>query len=172
MNDQYIINSLFNNRFILIFLVIFLMRIKYASYRNIYVCAFVNILGTSLHELSHFFVGLLLNARPTSFSVWPKRSLEGGYTMGSVGFRNITFYNAIPSCLAPLSLLYLGYLLNKYFLPLMIPTIGNYLIYLLMQTVIIENAIPSRADISIACKFPLGILLYGALTYYIWTFIL
>ena len=167
MTDEHIISNFFNNRFILIFLVIFLMRIKYATYRNIYVCAFVNILGTSLHELSHYFVGLILNAKPTTFSVWPKRSLEGGYTMGSVGFRNIRFYNAIPSCLAPLFLLYIGYSLNKYFLPLMIPSITNYLIYLLMQTVIIENSIPSRADISIATKFPLGILLYGCIGYYL-----
>ncbi len=166
------VEELFNNRFILIFLVIFLMRIKYATYKNIYICALVNILGTSLHELSHYFAGLILNAKPTSFSVWPRRSLEGGYTMGSVGFRNIKFYNAIPASLAPLSLLYIGYLLNQYFFPLMIPTFGNYLIYLLMQTIIIENAIPSRADFRIAFSHPLGILLYGALFYYIWNFVL
>jgi len=60
--------------------------------------------GTIMHELSHFIVGLVLNGKPTSFSLIPKKE-KNGYTLGSVGFKNITFYNSIFIGLAPLLLL-------------------------------------------------------------------
>ena len=53
--------------------------------------------GTFLHELLHFVVGALMNARPSSFSIIPNRT-----KLGSVTFTNITWYNAIPAALAPL----------------------------------------------------------------------
>ena len=53
------------------------------------------LLGTFLHELLHFLVGAIMNARPSSFSVIPNRT-----KLGSVAFTNITWYNAIPVALA------------------------------------------------------------------------
>jgi len=58
--------------------------------------------GTFVHELLHFGVGLLLNAKPVSFSVWPRRSGPSSWTMGSVGFANVRWYNGAPVGLAPL----------------------------------------------------------------------
>lgn len=158
-----IIRLFIDNRFYLILLVIVLMHLKYATYRSIWLCFLVNILGTFLHELMHFTVGLFLNARPISFKLFPKKNMDGSYTMGSVSFRNPTFYNALPASMAPLLLLPLGFYLNRYFLPIIEPTFINYIGYVFLQTIIIENAIPSRADFRIAFSHPLGFLLYGIL---------
>ena len=150
----------FNNRFYLILLVVFLTRLKYATYRSMWASALINIPGTLLHELMHFFVGALFNARPCNFTILPRRNLEGDYVMGSVSFRNITFYNAVPAALAPLLLLPIGFYVNKYLLPIMAPTLSNYVLYVLLQTIIVENAIPSWTDFDVAGKYFSGIMLY------------
>lgn len=152
-----------DNRFYLILLVIMLMRMKYATYRSMWLSAMVNIPGTMLHEMMHYSVGLFLNASPCNFTVFPRRNEEGDYVMGSVGFRNVTFYNAIPAAMAPLLLLPIGFYINRYALPLIAPSFLNYILYVLLQTIIIENAIPSRADFRVASMFFRGIVLYGTL---------
>ena len=58
------LRSCFDIRFYLILLVIILMRFKYATYSSMWMSALVNIPGTFLHELMHYLVGSLLNARP------------------------------------------------------------------------------------------------------------
>jgi hypothetical protein len=57
----------------------------------------VMLLPVFLHELLHFIVGAITNAKPNSFSIIPNR-----VKAGSVGFTNIRWYNAIPTALAPL----------------------------------------------------------------------
>lgn len=159
-NSSEILLPVVNNRFFLILLVIVLLHLKYKTYDDIWTCALVNIPGTLLHEFMHFFVGLVLNAQPTNFSLFPKKSSDGKYVMGSVGFRNITFYNALPSAMAPLFLLVVGFCLNKYWLPQMELTLLNYVCYVLLQTIIIENAMPSSADFRIAFRYPFGVVFY------------
>lgn len=162
-SNPQVLRSIFDNRFILILLVVFLVRIKYATYRSMWISALVNIPGTILHEMMHFLVGLFLNARPCNFTIFPKRDEEGNYVMGSVGFRNVTFYNAIPASMAPLLLLVLGFYANRYLLPMMPATLTNYVLYVLGQTIVIENAIPSRADFKVASLHFSGIILYSVL---------
>ena len=72
-------------------------------------------------------------------------------------------YTAVPSAMAPLLLLVIGFYLNRYYLPLMRPTMLNYVLYVLLQTIIIENAMPSGADFRVAGMYLKGILLYGFL---------
>lgn len=151
-----------NNRFLMIFLVIVLLKLKYTTYSSIYMSALVNIPGTFLHETSHFLVGLFLNAHPTRFDLFPKKQGDS-YVMGSVGFRNISFYNAIPSALAPMLLLIIGYYFNRWFFLNVQITYLSYILYVLLQTIIIENAMPSPQDFKVAFSYPLGLLLYGAL---------
>lgn len=162
-NSPNFLQWLFHDRFLLIVLVIFLMRIKYATYKSMWLTATVNLLGTFLHELCHFLVGMITNAQPVDFDILPKKTAPGLYTMGSVSFENVRFYNALPSALAPLLLLFFGFWLNQNLRLLMEPTINNYLLYIFFQTIIIENAIPSRTDLKVAFRYPLGILLYGGL---------
>lgn len=164
MNSPETVAAFFNNRFYTILAVVLLMRVKYAAYGSLWLTALVNIPGTILHELLHYVVGVIMNAHPCNFSIFPKKDLlGGGYVMGSVGFRNITFYNAIPASLAPLLLLPLSFLINRYVLPYIPQTLSSYVIYILLQTILIENAIPSRADFKIAFMFLSGIILYGTL---------
>lgn len=161
LNSSVFLRGFFDNRFYLILLVIVLLRIKYTTYRSMWLSAVVNIPGTVLHEFMHFFVGMVLNARPCNFTIFPRRGEDGNYVMGSVGFRNVTFYNAVPASMAPLLLLPIGFYLNRYFLPAMRPTFVNYVLYVLLQTIIIENAMPSGADFRVARMYVSGILLYG-----------
>lgn len=163
VNSPEFLRSFFDNRFYLILLVIILMRFKYATYSSMWMSALVNIPGTFLHELMHYLVGSLLNARPVNFTIFPQRNLDGDYVMGSVGFSNITFYNAVPSAMAPFLLLPIAFYINRYALPLMAPTFFNYILYVLLQTIIIENAIPSGADFKVAGMFLRGLLLYAVL---------
>lgn len=95
-NNPQFLQSFFDNRFYLILLVVVLMRFKYTTYRSMWMSALVNIPGTFLHELMHFLVGALFNAKPCNFTLFPKKNENGDYVMGSVGFRNIAYYNAIP----------------------------------------------------------------------------
>lgn len=160
INSPEFLQSVFDNRFYLILLVIILTRFKYATYNSMWMCSLVNVPGTILHETMHFVVGYFLNARPCNFTILPRRSVDGGYVMGAVGFRNITFYNAVPAAMAPLLLLPIGYYINELVLPLMPATLLNYVLYVLLQTIIIENAVPSSQDVRVAtCSFP-GLLLY------------
>lgn len=154
------LQSVLDNRFYLILMVIFISRFKYATYNSMWMCALINVPGTFLHESMHAFVGGILNAQPCNFSILPRRSMEGGYVMGSVSFRNITAYNAVPAALAPLLLLPIGYYFDKLVLPIMPATLGNYLLYVLLQTIIIENAVPSVQDMRVAGHDFLGVILY------------
>ncbi len=162
VNSVGFLQSFFDNRFYLILLVIILVHLKSATYKSMFLCALINMPGTILHETMHFIVGLLLNAKPCNFTLFPRRN-ENGYVMGSVGFTNITFYNAIPASMAPLMLLPIGFYLNRYFLPNMAPTFTNYVLYVLLQTIIIENALPSSADFKVARMYFLGIVMYVAI---------
>ncbi len=160
LNSPEVLSLVFDNRFMLILFVILLTKLKNSTYRSMYMSAIINIPGTILHEAMHYVVGGLLNAQPVNFSVWPKKDNMGNYVMGSVGFKNITFYNALPATMAPLLLLIMGFYINRYLLPLIEPSFVSYILYILLQTIIIENAIPSRVDFAVAFRHKLGLLMY------------
>jgi hypothetical protein len=72
----------------------------------------LTVTGTLCHELAHFFVGLLANARPVGLTVMPRwigrgkrGSGKGHWELGSVTFSNLSWYNAAPAALAPLLVL-------------------------------------------------------------------
>ncbi len=69
--------------------------------------------GVFLHELLHFLIGLITNAKPSSFSIVPNR-----IHAGSVSFSNITWYNALPTSLAP----FLGLIITSMPAASMFPT--------------------------------------------------
>ena len=85
--------------------------------------------------------------------------------MGSVGFQNITYYNAVPAAMAPFLLLPIGFYINRHMLPFMEPTFSNYVLYVLLQTIIVENAIPSSVDFKVAGMYLRGVVMYGALIF-------
>ena len=160
ISDPQTLEWIVNNRFLMLLLAIVLLKLKYATYSSLWLSAIINIPGTVLHETMHFLVGLVLNARPTSYDLIPRRDGNGNYVMGSVGFRNITSYNAIPAALAPLFLLPIGYYLNIWYFNNVGINLLNYIFYILLQTIIIENAVPSSTDFKVAFSYPLGLLIY------------
>lgn len=162
LNSPDVLEKIMTNRFVLIFLVIFLSRLKYKTYGSMFMTALVNIPGTFLHETAHFFVGFLLNARPTSFNLVPKRSGDV-YVTGNVGFRNLRFYNALPSAMAPLLLLPVGYWFDQWIFFNRELNLGNYIFYVLLQSIIIENALPSSTDFKVGFGNLLGVAFYGCI---------
>ena len=58
--------------------------------------------GTVLHEVLHWVVAFLTNGRPKEISVWPRRSQNGHWTLGTVVIANLTWYNGLWISLAPI----------------------------------------------------------------------
>lgn len=161
VNAPSLVEQLMQSRFFLMTAVIVLSCFRHRTYRNIYLAALINMPGTILHEMSHFIVGLLLGAQPTRFNLFPKKNGDA-YVMGSVSFRNIRFYNAFPAAMAPLLLLALAYAVNLYFMHLPSVNLWQYLLFILLETIIIENSVPSPTDFRVAFSSLLGVVLYGA----------
>lgn len=118
--------------------------------------------GTLAHETLHFLTGLALKARPTGFSLVPRR--EGrGWVMGSVAFGNIRWYNAFFVGLAPLLLLPIAYGLVVWRLQGQ-PGFGwiEALVVFLIAN-FIYAALPSWQDLRVAARSPIGWLLLAGL---------
>jgi hypothetical protein len=82
------------------FALAFLIRMLSASHPFFFI---FTLAGTICHELAHFIAGLATGARPTTFTVIPKRTGRQ-WQLGSVTLSRVTWYNAAPSALAPLLL--------------------------------------------------------------------
>ena len=162
INSAEVLQLFSENRFFLILCVLVLSALKHKTYRSMILISLINIPGTFLHETAHFLVGFLLNARPTSFTLFPHKSGDA-YVMGSVGFKNIKFYNAMPSAMAPLLLLVVGFYFNRWFFANVQLSIWTYFAYIILQTIIIENALPSSTDFKVAFSNIFGVLLYAIL---------
>ena len=83
--------------------------------RSGYAVAFFGFFATAMHEACHYIVGLLLNAKPVSVSLWPRRQ-GNSWILGSVGFTHITLWNAAFVGLAPLLMLPLAWGLFTYWM--------------------------------------------------------
>ncbi|MEC8203969.1 MAG: hypothetical protein VX075_10825 [Pseudomonadota bacterium] len=127
--------------------------------KNIYIIAIINSIGTIFHELIHYIFGLILSARPTSFSLLPKAT-ESGYVLGSVSFAGLRGWQAPPVALAPLVLLPVAYLIEQYFFSYVPFNLATYFAYVFTLVVTIENALPSIADIKVATSSPLSLFLW------------
>ncbi len=123
--------------------------------------------GTFCHELCHWGLGHLLGGRPRRFTVLPRR--EGrGWVLGSVTLWNLRLHNAFFIGMAPLLLLPLAYVILVWRLGgnprFGWPEAG--MVYLLANLVF--GAIPSRQDLKIAAKSPIGWLLLAGLLAWGW----
>ncbi|MBF0380030.1 MAG: hypothetical protein HQL69_03375 [Magnetococcales bacterium] len=161
------IDELPDNRLYLIILVLLIIRLMRIASGSRFSISFINLFGTFCHELAHFLVGFLLWAKPVGFSLWPKRQSGGGFVLGSVSFNNITFFNAIPTALAPLLLIVLAYYIELNFFTLFYETTLTFILYVFIIVVILENAIPSATDFKVAFNNIPGVVFYvgGTLIY-------
>jgi len=111
--------------------------------------ALLSIAGTIGHEMMHAAVGWALNAKPVSFSIFPRRNGDT-WILGSVTFRNLNIWNSAPVAFAPLLLA------------------GSYGTWLLSGYVVaccLFACLPSPDDIRIGA---LSGFMYGALGYGLW----
>lgn len=137
---------------VIILFTLLIARIKLIANGNIITVSLVNLVGTFLHELAHFVVGLLLMARPVSFSIFPKKT-EGGYTLGTVSFTNLTWWNTAPVAMAPLLLLGAAYYFDSIYYGMIFHGEHSLIIhagYLFGLAILIDNAIPSSVDFKAA----------------------
>ena len=143
-----------------VFITILILKMKEISKVNIYLSGIVYFSGTFFHEMAHYIMALITTFRlPGRVSLFPKYEVVNGrkiITLGYVEVRNssLNILNAFLIGMAPLSLLYLAYLVSKYFfiyygLWFEIGIFAYILQSFLVATLII-NSVPSRADFILA----------------------
>lgn len=124
--------------------------------------ALLTLIGTIGHEALHALVGWLVNAKPTSFSIIPRR--QGNvWLLGSVGFRNLTIWNAAPAAFAPLLLAGVAWLLFGHWMQ---PAFqyGHYLSWAgagYVVAVALFSSVPSHIDIRMGAASALLYLAIG-----------
>ena len=114
----------------------------------------------------YFVTALALNGKPSGFSLWPKRLEDGSIMLGSVTVTHLTWYNAVPIALAPISLAAVAVIA-----PSMMPWInpGNMThvtLVAIAQGLVAQSSLPSPMDWKIVIKNPLSVLFYGGLAWW------
>lgn len=142
-------------------------RLKASTYHIPFIGIIINIVGTFLHEISHYLVALFFNGQPIGFSLFPKRHATG-WILGSVEVSNSRWYNAVPVAMAPLLLFVAAYYLDQWYslLPLE-KNLFSDMGYLIILVVLIENAIPSLQDFKVAFSHKVGLIVYSSVILYL-----
>jgi hypothetical protein len=139
--------------YILIYAVVILERLKRMTQRNLLASWIVNLSFTLLHEIAHYVVAFILGAKPNGFSLIPKKTTSGGktyYQLGSVSVKNSNNFNRFPIAIAPLLLIGLLFYVNQHYYTYFEDNIYSLILYIVIVILLIDNSIPSVADIEIA----------------------
>jgi hypothetical protein len=134
-----------------------------AGFSNILVVWIIRLPGVVLHELAHLLTGMLLRAEPDGFSLIPRRRGGGRWTLGSVTFRRVTAFNAVPIALAPMGLLPVACHVYRCWFHWLPVTIANTLLLYAALFLLVCNALPSRQDVRVACNWK-SLFLYGSVS--------
>ena len=126
--------------------------------------------GVILHELAHYLVGTLLQADPTRFNLIPERRIDGRWTLGSVTFRKVNAFNAVPIAFAPLGLLLVACSLYRFWFDWFSLSLSHTLFLYATLFLLVSNALPSRQDVKVACNWK-SILLYGSASGFIFFYL-
>ena len=156
-----VFNFIKNNQILFtVFITILILKMKEISKVNIYLSGIVYFLGTFFHELAHYIIAIITTFRlPGRISLFPKYEIVNGRRVIALGYvevknSSLNILNAFPIGMAPLILLYLAYIVSKYFfiyygIWFEVGIIAYILQSFLMATLII-NSVPSRADLILA----------------------
>ncbi|MGD9679161.1 MAG: hypothetical protein AB7V16_12535 [Vulcanibacillus sp.] len=160
IHDNILNFAIENKIFFTTLITISIVRFKHLSKTNNYFAALVYFIGTFFHELSHYIVALITTMKiPKKVSLFPKveningkKSIVLGYV--EISKENVNIFNAFPIAMAPLILLYLAYLVSKYFFIFYTNyyqiNLFGYFVYLFLITTLIVNSVPSSADFKMA----------------------
>lgn len=145
-----------------VFITIAIIKLKEISKTNIYFAGIVYFTGTFFHEIAHFIAAFLTTFRfPEKVSLFPKREIidgKKGIVLGYVQVKqnNINILNAFIIGMAPLSLLYLAYLVSisffDYYSIWFSVGITAYILKSFLIATLIINSVPSKADFNIAIQ--------------------
>lgn len=135
---------------------------RIARSSNIIVVCITQLPGVALHELAHLLTGILFRAEPDSFNLLPKRCYDGRWTLGSVVFRRVTAFNAVPIAFAPLGLIPFAYYIYRFWYRWLTVSFANTLLLYTALFLLVYNALPSMQDLRVACNWK-SVLLYGGL---------
>lgn len=146
--------------FFYIIATIVIVYIKEASKTNIRTASIVYIVGTFFHELAHYVVAWITTlSMPNKMSIIPTEERNGTkkwYTLGYVSISNskLNTLNAFPIAFAPLTLLYLSYIMYEnfftYYTNYFEITSLSMILYVFLIVTLVVNSIPSRADIEMS----------------------
>ncbi len=124
--------------------------------------------GTFCHEVCHYLSGLILNGRPASFSVYPRRE-EDQIQLGAVMMANLRWYNSFFIGMAPLALLPCAWLLLHWILGHRSPLGLSLVLLVFLVANLAYGSIPSGQDFRIAARSPVGWGLLALCLVYGWT---
>lgn len=110
--------------------------------------------STILHELAHYLVALVLGAKPSGFSLMPKKMGTNTWQLGAVHFIPGTLSSGIIA-LAPFWVLFPC---SYWILKLREPSTDLSLEITagLVGAIMLWGSIPSSTDLEIALKYPIG----------------
>jgi hypothetical protein len=138
-----------------------LVLIRLARHAGMWIFALVSLPGTALHELSHYFVALVLGGSPSFPSLLPKRTEAGTWHLGHVQFRaghvRAMFVGLAPLLLAPLAWWWATALLARATWPI-------YALHVWIVAALLQACWPSKTDWklafpALAVLVPLGLAL-------------
>jgi hypothetical protein len=152
-----IMNLFYKNKiFGFLLTTILIMKCKQLSLKNIYMASLVYIIGTFLHELTHFlFSWIFTLKKPSDLSIWPIKE-NGYFIFGSVKTKKeyLNSFNAFPIAFAPLCLFFMSLFVfdNFFIFYTSFFEINSFsiILYLFLVTTLLVNSIPSRADIQMS----------------------
>jgi hypothetical protein len=120
--------------------------------------------GTVVHETLHYGVGRVLGAEPYDFNVMPSKADADGYRqLGSVSFTNITWFNAMPTALAPMLAPAVSmFILHHMDLELSWTSLG----LLFLAASVASGSYPSRQDLAVAFRHPMGVIFWAGVAFF------
>lgn len=156
------------NELIIILVVVVMFRLKYTVQGNVISAWLFNFPFIVAHEMAHLVVGVVLGARPTLFDFCPTRGRDGGYMMGRVRFKNITWFSAAPIGVAPLLLIIPAFYLDRLIAPWLPAGFAGVVTLISLKALLIENALPSTQDLKCMISEPGGLMFWVVCAAAVW----
>lgn len=129
--------------------------------RNVALRALISLPGTFAHEACHLTAALLLNGKPSWFSIIPARQADGSLTLGHVTINNLRWYNGIAISMAPLAIALTFFLLAPNDWTISKIAVRDWL-YWMATALLLPSSLPSTVDFKVAATslVPIAILLF------------
>lgn len=135
----------------IILIIVFMFLLHQASRDSYWIGSWLRLPGTFAHELTHLFFGALTNAKPMTMNLLPKR-MGRHVILGQVAFRNLTWYNAAITGLAPLVLVVVALNVDRWSRT---QKISYNLFCAFIEANLLMACIPSGTDFKVATRYSL-----------------